>query len=77
MEEPQSGAQETQYRRCPVLFSRKRRGRSRLVVVLEKPRRPHLEFHVGTEMIAHRAGMSVPQPIIETFIVGVIESLLL
>src|SRR5437660_945821 len=52
-------------------------GRARLVVIFEKTNGPALVVEIGEEMAAHRGPVLVAQAVVETFVVGVVEPLLL
>src|SRR5438477_4265950 len=77
VDEAQSGYEERDDRRRLVNLRRKRRGRARLVVVLEKAGRASLVLGVGEQMTAHGAGVLPAQSIVEPLVVCVVETLLL
>ncbi len=58
-------------------FGGKHGGGTLLVVVLQKARAVILKGHRRAEMGAHRAGFLLAQPIVQPFIIGVCEPLLL
>ena len=62
---------------CGLVHSR-REGRScsRLVMVFEEPCELGLVIEPGAEMLAHRSRLAFSQPVVEAFVVGVVEALL-
>ena len=54
-----------------------RRGRARLVVVLQEADHLVLVIEIGVEVLADRPDVAVAQPIVQPLVVGVVESLLL
>src|SRR5262249_13932353 len=77
MEEAQASRQERDDSRGLVHAGGKYRGGPRLVVVLQEPGHLVLVVEVGAQMVVHRLGMALTEAIVQPFIVGVIESLLL
>ena len=58
-------------------FRRKRRGGARFVMIFEETHELILIIHAGEKMLAHEPSMAVAQPILQAFVVGVVETLLL
>ena len=77
VEEPEAGREERQYGGRRVHLARERGGGPRLVVVLEEAGQAVLEVEARVEVLAHRAGVALHQPVVEPLVVGVVEALLL
>src|SRR5215470_19468916 len=77
MEEAQPGGEERDDSRGFLDVGRKYGSRPRLVVVLEETGQLVLVVEPGVEMLTHRPGVTLPEPVVEPLVVGVVESLLL
>ena len=75
--EPCSGLGQRGHRRGPCLRTWERRGRARLVVVLDEAEQPVLVGRVPRQVPVHRGGVLVGEPVVEALVVAVVESLLL
>src|SRR5215469_11343027 len=74
---PEAGTKKGQNCGSLMSFRRKNGGGARLVMVLKKPDRLSLIIHVRAEVIANGPRVTFAQTIVKTFVVGVIEALLL
>src|SRR6188474_177204 len=77
MEEPQPGRQVGDDRRRLVHRRREGCGRPRFVMILHEARELALVVEPGVKMLPHRARVTVAQPIVQSLVVRVVESLLL
>ena len=77
VEEAQTGRQVGDDGRGFVHRAFEGRGRPRLVMVLHEARELRLVVEPGVEMLPHRPGVTVAEPIVQPLVVGVVETLLL
>src|SRR5215813_13898994 len=77
MEEAQPGGEERDDSRGFLDVGRKDGSRPRLVVVLEETGQLVLVVEPGVEMLTHRPGVTLPEPVVEPLVVVVFESSLL
>ena len=77
VKETQTGGQERDDSGRLVHVRRERRRRPRLVVVFHEAGQLVLIVEPGVEMLAHRPGVALAEAVVQAFVVGVIESLLL
>ena len=77
VKETQTGGQEREDCRGFMHVRRERGRRPRLVVVFHEAGQLVLIVEPGVEMLAHRPGVPLAEAVVEPFVVGVVESLLL
>src|SRR4051812_6507688 len=77
MKETQPGGKKSQHCGRFMDGGRKGRGRAWLVVVFQKTRQFVLVVQPGQEVLANRTSMALAKAVVQPFVVGVIESLLL
>src|SRR5205823_3197630 len=77
VEEAQPRRQERDDCRGLMNSWRERGGRPRFIVVFQEAGQFVLVIEARVEMLAHRPGMMVAEAVVESFVVGVVETLLL